>query len=204
MKSNPRDNFYTPRYAIEILLPFIPKEIDFIWECASGEGNISKVLREQEKWAVVESDLADENKSDFFDDKFIPEMLYYMKSAIITNPPFGIKKKFFLRCMELGLPFALLIPLDYSGWVIDAIDRGGCEKIIPTRRIDYVTPFICDLVVKKGLTKERHNNWRDIPEQMIVKASSSDFHSGWFTWNFGLGRSETFVDLTLDMKKRMF
>lgn len=35
-----RDLFQTPNYATNLLVPFIPKNIDTIWECAAGEGKI--------------------------------------------------------------------------------------------------------------------------------------------------------------------
>lgn len=228
--SNPKDNFYTPRYATEILLPFIP-ETDFIWECAAGDGAISNILEETKKYTVVSSDLRDAFQNDFFKDSAIPiEFLRNKNSIIITNPPFGLKEKFYNRCVELGHPFALLIPTDYSRWIINAI-KDGSEKIIPERRIDYITPYVCELVYKKELKTlieketnqkfkkyenipgelienfgdriEYHNYWRDIPEQLIRKHSSSDFHSMWFTKGFNLGKTETFVELTNEMKNRI-
>lgn len=233
--SNPRDNFYTPRYATELLLPYIPSDIDYIWECAEGDGAITDILKEQMKYGVVGSDLRDENQSDFFDDRSVPDMLYKMNSAIVSNPPFGLKRKFYDRARELGRPFAFLIPLDYSGWIIDAL-RDGAEKIVPQRRIDFITPFICRMVYEKEfvvlakkemgadakkwkkfkdipeevvyelepLHKHIYTSWKAIPEELIAKHSSADFHTGWLTWGFNLGASEIFVDLPLDMKKRIF
>ena len=48
---------------------------------------------------------------------------------------------------------------------------------------------------------KKYSEWKEIPEELIRKHSSADFHSLWLTWGFGLGKTETFVDLTLDMKK---
>lgn len=231
--SNPRDNFYTPRYAVELLIPYVPSSVDYVWECANGDGNISNILLEELGLSVVGTDLRDDEPKDFFEDSSIPFLFRETNSAIITNPPFGLKKEFFHRCLKFGKPFALLIPLDYSLWIIDAIRLYGAEKIIPDRRIDFITPFISDLVYKKelllflkklGLKYKNFDsipeevlqdyggdiprydkmNWKDIPEELITKHSSADFHSGWLTWGFGLGSSEVFVELSNDDKKRIF
>lgn len=171
-----RDVFRTPRYAIELLLPFIPKDIKTIWECANGDGHISKVLLEN-NYNVLTTDIDNKNLNfNFildtcdFKDKF---------DAIITNPPFSLKHKFFNRCMELNVAFALLVPADYCGWIIEAVDKYGCEKIIPTRRIDFITP--------RGLTG--------------ATGHTSNFHSMWLTRYFNLGKTETFVELTNKQKK---
>jgi len=173
-ESQKRDFFRTPRYAVELLQKFIPTKIKSIWECASGEYHISNVL-EEFGYEVLSTDII--NKNNYFN--FILHYNHYLKSdAIITNPPFSLKQKFYQRCKEYKIPFALLIPADYSKWIIDAIRFDGCEKIIPTRRIDYITP----------------NNKQG-------KNSTSQFHSMWLTWGFQIGKTETFVDLSLDMKK---
>lgn len=39
-----RNFFFTPRYATEILLPFIPKHVRRIWEPAAGHGYMGNVL----------------------------------------------------------------------------------------------------------------------------------------------------------------
>lgn len=174
-----RDLFQTPRYATELLIPFIPEHINYIWECANGQGAISNVLIEQRKYSLYRSDLLNGSEYNFL------EMVFPFwdmdNSAIITNPPFSLKRKFYERCRYYRVPFALLIPADYNGWIINSIRYGGCEKIIPTRRIDYITP-----TGKSGKT-----------------GNTSYYHSMWLTWGFGLGRTETFVELTNKMKENI-
>ena len=170
-KENPtkidgRDLFQTPNYATKLIIPFLPKGIRVVWECACGEGKILKVLLDS-GYGCAGTDL--KQGINFLDYDY-PE--HY--DAIVTNPPFSLKRKFYEQCRKHELPFALLIPADYSGWIIRAI-QDGAEKIIPTRRIDYITPT----------NKESH----------------SQFHSMWLTWGFGLGKTETFVDLTKEMKE---
>ena len=158
---------------------------------------------------------------------------YPLGTAIITNPPFSLTRNFFRKCIEYDIPFALLINADYKQWIIDAVMTDGCEKIIPYRRIDFITPnilnrihegeiwnviedkkgcetlkeyqeqymniWITDLWVHHDLHNYSHVN--DVPNELLVKYSSSDFHSMWLTRGFNLGGSETFVDLPLDVKK---
>lgn len=182
-----RDLFQTPNYATKLLLPYIPREIKHIWECACGNFKIVDVLLENE-YSVTASDLYEsweENhgrryyqKHNFITHEMDITDADRMCSAIITNPPFSLKEKFYKKCREYNMPFALLIPADYCGWMIQAI-QDGCEKIIPTRRIDFITP--------SGLSGSTGH--------------TSYFHSMWLTWGFRLGRTETFVELTKEMKK---
>lgn len=178
-KAQGRDLFQTPNYAVDLLVPFIPKGIQHIWEPAVGEGRISKRL-EFFGYELSISDIRDDLTAEKFN--FVAQKLGFELSsrwAIITNPPFSLKQRFYYKCLEYKVPFALLIPADYSGWLIDAVRLDGAEKIIPTRRIDFITPS-----GKSGAT-----------------GNTSNFHSLWLTWGFGLGRTETFVELTNEQKK---
>lgn len=176
-----RDTFETPNYAVDLLVPFIPTQIRRIWEPACGGGKITKRLQ-YHGYDVYSTDIRPgeivnelvEFTSELpkGDGVFLPYL-----SPIITNPPYSIKELFIERAFSLGVPFAFLINADYSGLQISWIQR-GCEKIIPNRRIDFITPS-----GRSG------------------KTSASQFHSMWLTYGFGLGRTETFVDLPLKEKK---
>jgi len=176
-ESQGRDFFQTPNYALYMLLPFIPKKIERVWDCATGKGKIVDYFNVNTDYTSFGTDI---NEDYIFN--FITDVMSTIgrTTAIITNPPYSLKRKFYQRCMEYHVPFALLIPADYCLWLIDAIRIDRCEKIIPDRRIDYITP-----TGRSGET------------------SSSYFHSMWLTWGFGLGQTETFVELTNDMKKNI-
>lgn len=169
-----RDLFQTPNYATELLVPFLSYQRDPIWECAAGDGKITKVL-ERHGYRVLSTDIRGEHPLNFLTD-----LMSFRFSMIITNPPFSLKRKFYEKCREYGRPFALLIPADYSGWIIKATQEGA-EKIIPTRRIDYITPT--------GLSG--------------ASGHTSYYHSMWLTWGLGLGKSETFVELSIEDKKNI-
>lgn len=220
-----RDQFQTPNYAIDLIVPYLKEKKvlnpDFkIWEPAAGLGKIVKRLGDK-GLDVFGTDL--QTGVNFLTAES-PEWF----ECIVTNPPFSLKRKFYERALGYGVPFALLIPADYSTWVIQAI-KDGAEKIIPTRRIDYVTPNVL-VRIREGelwdsvkwqykdyenyidfkekdpetwdFLLEKHKefcNWDSIykvPAMFLKKYSSSYYHSMWLTRGFGLGKTETFVDLT--------
>jgi hypothetical protein len=176
-KSQPRDLFRTPRYGTDIILPYIPKHITQIWECAAGECYISEYLNEL-GYDVISTDIrGDELEGvdyhNFLTDE-IPSEVDLSKCAILTNPPYSLKRKFFNKCVEHNMPFALLLSSDYCQWTIDAIRKDGCEKVVPYRRINFITPTF-----KSEKT-----------------GSTAYFHTLWMTRYFNIGKTETFVELT--------
>lgn len=93
------DEFYTPRYAIEPLLEFVPKD-KVIWCPFDTERSlIVRTLREQ-GWVVVATHL--EDGFDFFDAPL-------MGDVIVSNPPYSLKNDVFARLFDLGVPFAMLV-----------------------------------------------------------------------------------------------
>lgn len=232
-----RDQFQTPNYAVDLLVPYLINLSDVwgntivrderpnftIWECASGLGKIVKRLQFH-SFDVFGTDLSD--GINFLTDSAPQEF-----DCIVTNPPFSLKQEFYEMCLGYKVPFALLIPADYSGWVIKAV-KDGAEKIVPSRRIDYITPNILvrihegeiwETVKKKwpwhdftfeqaksmeewGFELEKYKDfcsWSsiyDVPAPFLKKYSSSYYHSMWLTKGFGLGRTETFVDLSTAQK----
>ena len=183
-----RDLFQTPNYATELLIPFIPEDIFHVWECASGEGKIAKVLHIN-GYSVLCTDLRKTEVTPYNRFNFLTARLIDLAEeakallqveCIITNPPFSIKDKFVEKCFEYELPFALLINADYGLQSINWIQR-GCEKIIPTRRIDFITPT--------GLSG--------------LSGHTANFHSFWLTRYFNLGATEIFVELTNEQKKNI-
>ncbi|RPJ69202.1 MAG: hypothetical protein EHM20_16650 [Alphaproteobacteria bacterium] len=199
-----RDTFQTPSYAIDLLIPFIPGGVKVIWECACGNGKIVKSL-ENFGFSCYTTDII---SNDFVDRNFnfITEHLEFDEldaiDCIITNPPFSIKDLFIEKAFEYNIPFAFLINADYSGKTIDWIKR-GCEKIVPTSRIAYITPNIVkrvndgeDLVDMGG-----YDRIEEIPSVLLYKYSSAQFHSMWLTYKFNLGKTETFVDLSVKERK---
>lgn len=200
-----RDLFYTPNYAVELLVPFIPDYIDRIIEPACGNGKISNVLTKE--GFIVESFDLEPTYNKATKNNFLSTLVPlqdYFKTAIVTNPPYSLKEQFYKRCLEYGLPFALLIPADYCGWLIDAVWKDGCEKIIPNRRINFIPPFILERVNEEYMTYFTDAN--QLPKDVLfdeINSSGAMVHSMWLTYGFNIGRSETFVELTKKMKENI-
>jgi hypothetical protein len=93
-----KDDFYpTPVEATEKLLQQIKLDGD-IWECACGDGAISKVLL-QHGYKVYSSDLIDRGYGVVNED-FLKSNL--RSDNIITNPPFKLSLEFALHAMKLA------------------------------------------------------------------------------------------------------
>ena len=195
-----RDEFETPNYAVDILVPFIPNGITHIWECAAGGGKIVKRL-EYHGFKVGRTDIRTYDGLNIYHN-FLADIqtMWTLDSsmAIITNPPFSVKELFVYTAFEYNIPFAFLINADYSGQIINWIER-GCEKIVPKQRIAFITPRIIQRVNDGEGTDYKSKD--EIPSKLIYKYSSAQFHSMWLTYGFGIGRTETFVDLPVDVRK---
>lgn len=186
-----RDLFQTPNYATLLLVPYLEKNV-LVWEPAVGRGKIRWVL-EEEGMSVWGSDILfnleyAHEKFNFITQDKDPQFLETV-DYIITNPPFSLKRAFYERCLhywyKYSIPFALLIPADYSGWIIKAC-MNGAVKLIPTRRIDYITPSGLD-----GGTG----------------IHTANFHSMWLTMGIFDSRpfhqTEIYVDLPTDAKRNI-
>jgi len=94
------DEFYTPRYAVQPILKYIPKG-SVVW-CPfdTNESNFVKMLEELQ-YDVIHSHI--EEGKDFFSSE--PDHFDY----IVSNPPYSIKAAVFERLFELGKPFAMLV-----------------------------------------------------------------------------------------------
>lgn len=205
-----RDTFETPAYAVDLLAPFLPSNIKFtVWECAAGNGRIGNRLEKIiPNCKVLATDIrgTDYVLNHGFIHNFLSEYdliteigdTLHDNVIIVTNPPFSVKEEFIERAFEYRLPFAFLINADYSGTHIKWIER-GCSKIVPNRRIDYITPNTI-IRVNTELGTE-YNDIEEIPDEILSKFTSSQAHSMWLTYGLGIEKSEVFVDLPKEWKK---
>lgn len=170
-----RDKCQTPSYALEPLLPYIPKN-QIIWEPAVGEGFLVQGLRQYGYTRIIESDIL--TGDDFFTANPV-EMVGWFWNMIVTNPPFSLKYKWLERCYELGYPFALLMPSDtlFAASANKLFQKYGIEIIIMNPRVDFMMPY-------KG--------W---------EGKGSDFSTSWFTWKLNIGQMITFADISEAKRK---
>jgi hypothetical protein len=200
-KSQLRDFFQTPRYAVDLLIPYIPTTVSWIWEPAAGERRISNVLV-LSGFKVFSTDLADLNKpTNFLTDN--PAAIISEDMAIITNPPYSVLYKFCDRALEYDVPFAFLIPFHMSGKLAGLFEK-GCQGLVPKTRINFLTPFVIDRI--NGLYDRNYGSVDAIPMEFLIedsKRSTSQFHSFWLTYKFNLPSQLTFVELTKEDKNNI-
>lgn len=192
-----RDTFQTPHYATDLLVPFLQRAgIASVWECAVGGGYIAEVMHKHE----IDTWCTDIRDGDWVNEvfNFITEERVMSEDAIVTNPPFSIKDLFIEKAFSYNVPFAFLINADYSQKTISWIRR-GCQKIVPTSRIAYITPNIVNRVNEAEGTQ--FVEIKEIPNSLLYKYSSAQFHSMWLTYGLNLGASEIFVDLSVKDRK---
>lgn len=179
-----RDFFQTPSYAVDLLIPFIPIAVSWIWEPACGDGKIVQRLNEH-TYGVYPSDIrkgtgwVDNHILNFLSDS-CPSTNFFGDYAIITNPPFSLKYKFIDRALEYDVPFAFLIPFDMCQKMAKLFML-GCQGLVPTKRIDYITPT--------GLSG--------------ATGHTSYYHSFWLCYKFNLPSQLTFVELTNKEKENI-
>lgn len=110
----PHDYYATEPRAIELLLA----EEDFapvIWECACGEGHLSKVL-EQHGFEVISTDLIYRGFGDPKPRDFLEETLDGFEGDVITNPPYKYALEFVeqaLNTVQPGRKVAMFLKLQF-------------------------------------------------------------------------------------------
>lgn len=154
-----KDDCQTPGYALEPLFEARDYKSQWplsVWEPAVGEGLLYKALNENE-FSVLCSDLKT-------GDDFLTSTIGVECDAVITNPPFSLKVEFMKRCLELDMPFALL--MDTSAVSLKSFIEVVCP-LKPEIGIVWFSPRVNFKMPFKG--------W----------GGSSPFATAWFTWRMG-------------------
>ena len=127
------DECYTPRYVVEAILQYIPKD-KVIWCPFDKEESFFVKVLQENNYRVIYSHI--ENGEDFF--TFEPPHW----DIIVSNPPFTNKRAFFERAFKLGKPFMLLMT---AQWLNDAAPvelydkyNKDMELIHFTKRIQFL------------------------------------------------------------------
>ena len=98
-----RDEYFTPRYAIEPLLPYLVAGATIYCPFDTKESNFVKVFTEK-GFKVIYGDITE--GKDFFIEA-IPECDY-----IISNPPYSLKADIFSKLNDSGKKWAMLVNAD--------------------------------------------------------------------------------------------
>jgi hypothetical protein len=125
--SDDPDERYTPKYAFDILLPYLPKDL-LIWEGAWGTGLLAQHLQVERYQVVGDAHMDFLHQSPTKWD------------AIVTNVPFSKRQKFLERAYSFGKPFALLMPLEQllGGGRHDFYKKHGIQVLVPDKRIHFL------------------------------------------------------------------
>ena len=99
------DDYYaTDPKALELFLKKIDKDgiklHNNIWECACGEGHLSKVL-ESKGYDVISTDLINRGYGNGIVDFLMFESIILYAGDILTNPPYKYAKEFVETALEL-------------------------------------------------------------------------------------------------------
>ena len=168
------DEYYTPKYIVEILLPYL-KETNFktIWcPCDKQESEFVKVLKEN-GYNIIYSHI--DNNQNFLTYK--PKEQY---DCIITNPPFSIKNQILQRCIDLNKPFCLLLSATciQSASLIQIISK--CENfnyIMFDKRISYSgdrPPFPSWYFTNRFLNGNKFYLYKDDPKELYKSWKGDD------------------------------
>lgn len=159
MKNDKYDELYTPEYAINPLLKYLPKD-KIIWECTDfGSSNITKVLKKN-GFQVVST-----HKKDF---DFLKDTVDFSFDIILTNPPYSLKNQFLQKCYEYKKPFCLLLPITS----LEGIERGkmfreyGVELMVLDKRCN----FIYDNSKKNNWFNTSWFCWNILPSKLIFES----------------------------------
>lgn len=159
------DFYPTPSYAVQNLLE---RETftGSVWECACGNGAISKVLKSK-GFNVYSSDITDrgygENRSlDFLNDELTKGIT---ADNIITNPPFKSAQKFVEKALKIALKKVVILQR------LVFLESKERYQLFTT------TPLKCIYVFSKRLSFS--------PYGIEDKKKSGMLAFAWFVWEKG-------------------
>lgn len=150
---------YTPKYAIDILIPYLKKDLTYWAPFSKDQHNFANYLREK-GFKIINTHIEDKVPHDFL--KYTPEFHF---DAIIDNPPFKGKTDFVKRAMYFNKPFALFLPvsaLSDSGIHNQYVENNvEMQLLIPKQRsefhnqlqkgISFKTIFYCKGILPKQI-----------------------------------------------------
>jgi hypothetical protein len=145
------DNYSTYKVAFDLLFKYIDVVNKNVWFPFYNDGLINSY---NFSCNVIH------NHSDFFETKVDYDF-------IIDNPPYSMKQKIFQKCIELGKPFALLVP-------IDTLERQYISKLLVDKDFTIIIPYQRYNFIKNGCKK------------------TMPFKTCWFCLGFGLGKQIIF------------
>ena len=139
-RSSAGDEVYTPFYAVEPLMEFLPKD-KIIWCPFDEEWSAFYRYFKENHYPVIRSSLRE--GQNFFE--YEPEKW----DILVSNPPFSKKDDVLKRAFSFGKPFALLLPVNsIQGKARFKIFNNDIQMLVFDGRIDYHTPENMESTIK--------------------------------------------------------
>ena len=153
------DECYTPDYAVQPILEYIPKDVT-VW--CPFDTEESQFVKQISKTNPVTYSHLDKGQ-DFF--QYQPSEW----DIIISNPPFSNKKKFFKRALAFNKPFALIMT---NTWLNDSTPKilfkdKDLQLLMFDKRMEFVNPN--GQVNNKITFSSSYYCWNFLPKQIIMK-----------------------------------
>lgn len=143
------DEQYTPAKTVEILLPHIQHLKDKIIWCPFDreDSQFVRVLRENGFNTIC-------SHIDYGQDFFEYEPEHW--DVIISNPPYTNKRRYWERCLDLGKPFALLLPVNILSDSVINVSLRERER----EREEFATPASHSFKENSVLQCENRRGWQ--------------------------------------------
>lgn len=152
---------YTPTYAIDIILPYIHKDMVIWCPFSRDEHNYSKYLKGL-GYNIINTHF---DPTTWIGDDFLTYNPDFHFDVIIDNPPFKNKTKFVKRAFEYGKPFMFFLPLNAvldNGIPNLYLDNNtDLQLLIPDKRTEFLnqvnkwisfkTGYICKDILPKQI-----------------------------------------------------
>lgn len=158
-----KDDFYPTWPGATLALLSVEKFEGAIWECAAGEGDMSRVLQ-SEGYTVVSTDLVDRG----YGESRIDFLMEHQARApnIVTNPPFGLAREFVDHALRMTTgKVAMFLRLAF----LEGLARGEWFPETPLARVWIMS--------------------RRVPMQRGRISEQGDGHGviafAWFVWEHG-------------------
>lgn len=153
--SGMNDECYTPRYAVEPLLKYLPKDKTIWCPFDKEDSEFVKLLKEN-GFNVIYTHI--DLGQDFYE--YEPEEW----DIIVSNPPFTNKRKIFERCLNFNKPFALLMT---NTWLNDSAPKQlfrdkDLQLLMFEQRVQYNN-------LKKITFSSSYYCWNLLPKQIIME-----------------------------------
>lgn len=163
--SREENELYTPFYAVEPILKYLPKD-KIIWCPFDKEWSAFTTLLKEHDYNVISTHI--DTGEDFF--QYEPDEW----DIIVSNPPFSIKDKVLKRLYSFEKPFAVLLPLNsLQGKTRYEYFKQGVQLLTFDVRINFHKQDSMDVPVKGSPFATAYFCRDLLPKDLIVEKLES-------------------------------